>query len=363
MKILNLPLLFKFVIIVVSCCYVSCKGEQEKEIAKVENKQQAQLEKINSLLRDPQFTESMAKALDSSYYVGVQQEQPPFITPADDTTIIRKSLRSEKIAMNLAGFYALECGINLISSKTNQTPVALLEQITGKTIDSGSILLLNRFANATWKAGQPFRDLTRISRPNFIVASSLSQEEIDKDYYQIFHSAEKLLSSMKPFSDKPIAEQMDLLRKLLQDTLYAQEITSYLYSSHDTTATQKRGPYLTPSDDTAKVVKTAKQMKIATSIAGFYALECALNYLATTRLEQPSSILQSLINNTLSAEDKMLFARFANATWKAGQPFRDLNRITRATFTPFYFLTEEDIEKDMVQIRAAASRLLLVLPE
>jgi hypothetical protein len=57
----------------------------------------------------------------------------------------------------------------------------------------------------------------------------------------------------------------------------------------------------------------------------------------------------------------MIFARFANATWKVGQPFRGLNRITRPTFTPFYFLSESDIDKDMVQIRAAAQRILPLL--
>jgi hypothetical protein len=51
----------------------------------------------------------------------------------------------------------------------------------------------------------------------------------------------------------------------------------------------------------------------------------------------------------------------ANATWKAGQPFRGLNRITRATFTPFYFLNEADIEKDLIQVRSAAKRLLSAL--
>ncbi len=60
-------------------------------------------------------------------------------------------------------------------------------------------------------------------------------------------------------------------------------------------------------------------------------------------------------------KDKMIFARFANATWKAGQPFRGLGRITRATFTPLYFLTEPDIQKDMVQLRTAAQLLLSLL--
>lgn len=340
---------------------VACKDQENGRETEISETKQIELDKINSLLRDLYFTESMAKALDSSYYVGVQQAPPPFLTAADDSLIITRSARSEKIAMTLAGFYALECGIGLLHARTKQTPVELLQQITAKTMDSGSLLLLNRFANATWKAGQPFRDLTRINRPNFIVASSLSTEEVAKDYYQIFHCAQKLQSSMKPVSKSSVADQMELLRKLLQDTSYAVEITRHLSAARDSFAGQQEERSVLSSNDTTTVRKTSKQMKIATSIAGFYALECAVNYLSTTTHELPSNILKSLVNNSITIEDKMLFARFANATWKAGQPFRDLNRITRATFTPFYFLNEADIEKDLVQIRAAAARMLLYL--
>jgi hypothetical protein len=56
-----------------------------------------------------------------------------------------------------------------------------------------------------------------------------------------------------------------------------------------------------------------------------------------------------------------LFSRFANATWKAGQPFRGLNRIERETFTPFFFLSETDIDKHWVQIKAATAKVLTVL--
>jgi hypothetical protein len=34
------------------------------------------------------------------------------------------------------------------------------------------------------------------------------------------------------------------------------------------------------------------------------------------------SYLKMVANNTMSPEEKMIFARFANATWKVGQPFR-----------------------------------------
>ena len=54
----------------------------------------------------------------------------------------------------------------------------------------------------------------------------------------------------------------------------------------------------------------------------------------------------------------LLLARFANATWKASQPFRSLSRITRDTFKPAALLGPEDLAKDYVQIRNAAVKLL-----
>jgi hypothetical protein len=53
--------------------------------------------------------------------------------------------------------------------------------------------------------------------------------------------------------------------------------------------------------------------------------------------------------------------RFANATWKAGQPFRSLDRITRKTFTCFDLLPPEEVEKDWMQIKAAAIKLSAAL--
>lgn len=58
------------------------------------------------------------------------------------------------------------------------------------------MLLLARFANATWKAGQPFRSLARITRPNFIPAAMLTDEELQKDFDQIKAAAGKLLEAM-----------------------------------------------------------------------------------------------------------------------------------------------------------------------
>lgn len=340
-------------------CAFSCKTKNEPDTR--ERQIQKELITIDSLLRNADFTYSMAKALDSSYFIGIDQTPQDFFAPGDDTVMVLKSLKEEKIAINLAGMYALECGVDLLCEKTQQTPFVWLNKIVDKTADTNAVLLLNRFANATWKAGQPFRGLSRITRPNFTVANFLSQEEIQKDYDQIMAASSRLLVSMQDVANSAKSEQMQRLRSLLQDTVYAFKMAKFLDSSYYVNQNQAVPLFISPTEDTATIYKSVKEQKIATSIAGFYALECGLNYLVATKNMLPSDILQSIINNTLSRENKILLSRFANATWKAGQPFRGLNRITRNTFTPFFFLTDPDVEKDMVQIRAAAQKLLASL--
>ena len=130
-----------------------------------------------------------------------------------------------------------------------------------------------------------------------------------------------------------------------------------MHAAYYTSQGQAAPAFLTPADDTAVVSKSVRDEKIATNVAGFYALECGLNYFAAQN-RLPSQVLGSIVNNNIGNEDKMLLQRFANATWKASQPFRGLDRIHSDNFIPFYFLDENEIEKDWVQIRAAAEKLL-----
>jgi hypothetical protein len=316
---------------------------------------------IDSLLRDEAFTEQMAMALDAAYYQGIGEKPPEFLSAGEEVSFVDKSYREEQIAISLAGFYALECGLEVLCEQTGETPAAWLERITSDPADPGAVLLLNRFANATWKAGQPFRGLERIKRPNFRVANFLSKEEIDKDHKQIKNAATKLHSSMQPVKGDPLELQMERLRSLLQDTAYAVEMASYMDPSHAAGAAgqnQTVAPFVNPAEEGKTIRKSVREMKIATNVAGFYGLECALNYLVTKNNVLPSVVLESLVSDSINKEDKMIFARFANATWKAGQPFRGLDRIQRPSFTPFYFLSEENVEKDVVQVRAAAGKVL-----
>lgn len=313
---------------------------------------------IDSLLRNEAFAVDIAQAQNTAYSVGVGETPKPLLSPGDDTASVKIRKKDEKIAINLAGFYALECGLGAVCAKTKQKPTDLLQTIVDNKADSATVLLLNRFANATWKAGQPFRGLERTRRSIFRVASSLPEDEVKKDYDQIHSAATKLLTSMQEVRNKSMEDQMKTLRSLLQSESFAVEMAMSQDAGYYTAQKKPVPLFLLPEDEKATLTKPVKEQKIAQNVAGFYALECGLNYLVTAQQKLPSDILNAVVADTTSDEDKQLLCRFANATWKAGQPFRGLNRITRVTFTPFYFLSEADIEKDWVQVKAAAGGVL-----
>lgn len=331
----------------------SCENKMDKQ-----TKINKELSIIDSLIRDTLYALQMAQRLNSAYYTGIGEQPPPFLKEGEDTAATTTKISDEKVATNLAGFYALECAIGALCEDDDSTPVYWLNKIVSGGINEKEILLLNRFANATWKASQPFRDLKRIKKDNFIVASALSDEEVEKDAAQIKSAAGKLLASLDGVKDQSKDGQLKKIRDLLHDKNYAIEMAEFLDASYYTSQNQTPPLFLSTADDSTVVTKHAKDQKIATNLAGFYALECGLNYFVTVRNEVPSDILKSILNDQINAKDKLLLSRFANATWKTGQPFRGLDRITRATFTPFYFLTKEDIDKDYVQIKAAAKKLL-----
>ncbi|HTL10628.1 MAG TPA: hypothetical protein VL307_20280, partial [Chitinophagaceae bacterium] len=190
----------------------------------------------------------------------------------------------------------------------------------------------------------------------------LPPNEIEKDHYQVKTAASKLLASLQAVKDSSLNTQMQRIRTLLHSQPYAYEMAAFMSAGHPAGQQEEEsGPQ--PAKDSGFVKTTARDQKIATNLAGFYALECALNYVVSTKNLSPKTILQSITSNSIDEEDKTLFSRFANATWKASQPFRGLARIERETFAPFYFLNEADIEKDWVQIKSAAATVLQALPQ
>jgi hypothetical protein len=338
----------------------SCKVGKNKTMERQELIKE-ELTKINSLLKDKAFTISMSNVLGKAYQETAGQNIVTEITLADKTKTITKKYKEEKLAINLAAFYAVECGIGVLMEFKGQTPSYWLSAIVSDRLDSGDVLLLNRFANATWKASQPFRGMDRINKANFVSANFLSQEEIQKDIHQINAAAKVLFDSMQYLQKATREEQLKKIRMLLQDKEFAYSMASQMEAAYYKGENQTVPAFISPKEDTATIQKNESEEKVATNIAGFYALECGVSYLATSKEKPPSETLHAIISDTIDAKDKLLLERFANATWKAGQPFRSFDRITRDNFVPASFLSSEETAKDWVQIQAAARKLLSML--
>src|SRR4051794_17099118 len=99
-----------------------------------------QLSVFDRLLRDQGFAQSMAAHLHSSYHTSLKETVPQFLTPADDTATIRVSKKEEKIAIKLAGFYALECGVGFLSERSCEPPFTWIERIAAGKADSNASL-------------------------------------------------------------------------------------------------------------------------------------------------------------------------------------------------------------------------------
>jgi hypothetical protein len=318
----------------------------------------SQLAKLEVLLHSEPFALEMATHLDGAYYRGIGQTPPPFLTPQDETATVVKNALEEKVATNLAGFYALEAGLGVISERTKEPPLDIVEGIARAARTQEEMLVLARFANATWKAGQPFRALNRIGRPVFRPAALLPEDEIRKDLVQVKAAAARLVAAMAPVRGRDRAEQLRFLQGLLQSREMALEMAAYLDAAYYGGQRQTPPPFAVPGDEAATVRKSVKEERIAINLAGFYAVEVGGNVIGERTHEPPMRILETVVDGSRPAADMLLLARFANATWKAGQPFRALNRISRDTFRPAALLSDDELKKDFDQIKAAAAKLL-----
>jgi len=300
----------------------------------------------------------MATHLDAAFYRGQGQTPPPFLSPEEETGTAPKSVREEKIAINLAGFYAVESGLGVIAERSKEAPIDILNSIAQGTRSKDDMLLLARFANATWKAGQPFRSLSRITRDTFRPAALLSEDELKKDFVQIRAAARLLNDSLYDARGLSGVEQLRRLHALMQNRDFALEMATFLDLAFYRGQGQAAPPFLRPEEETATVRKSVKEEKIAINLAGFYAVESGLGVIMERTQELPLDILESIAGGRRSTGDMLLLARFANATWKAGQPFRSLSRITRDAFRPAALLSDDELKKDFDQIRAAAAKLV-----
>lgn len=319
-----------------------------------------QLTKITSLLQDSSFTRQMAETLEATYYIAQNKTVPPFSIP-DGNSLIEKSIKEEKIATGVAPLYALECGIGQLMEAYGGKPTEWLYKIVNKQLDSIQVLILNRFANATWKAGQPFRGLDRIKRSDFISSALLPENEIKKDYVHIIGIAKILFKEMLDKEVSSKTQQLQKISELIKNKEFAFEIATNSEAIYYLSQNKIVPPFLNPKENIATKKHNAIDEKIAVNIAGFYALECGLSFIATVKNILPSTVLQEIISDSINAADKKLLERFANATWKAGQPFIALDRITKNIFLPFDLLPPTEMDKDWVQIKAAAKNVFTTI--
>ena len=114
------------------------------------------------------------------------------------------------------------------------------------------------------------------------------------------------------------------------------------------------GPYV-PFDE-----KSNPEL-VAQNIAGIQAVMTGVSMMGLVEDREPElEDLRRIANDELDEVEEGLLLRAANCAWGAGQPFRSdkgpLGRANRLNF--FDDLKEEEVRKDLYQIRTAARELL-----
>jgi hypothetical protein len=157
---------------------------------------QAQLQKIVPLLKDPSFALELAQYLEKADPLHSPHHHPTLLADTgNDPTVERKAL-DEHVAINVAGAYALEAGLTYLGYSQNKLPSQVINALLADQLSTAQKELLERFAHATWMAGQPFRGLDRITRPVFMHFDLLSAEERDKDWTQVKAAAASIAQSL-----------------------------------------------------------------------------------------------------------------------------------------------------------------------
>ena len=168
-----------------------------------------QRHRLDSLLKNPAFALYIAKSQDTAYYAGIGQPVPPFLSAEEEKSVLKKLWIEEQQAVSLTPFYALECGLGTLCKQTEETPVTWLQRIVANRADSNAVHLLQRFANATWKAAQPFQSLNNIQRATFTVAGLCAPDQLDNEYFLVKTAAGKLLDTLQHRKDSSTEKQLE----------------------------------------------------------------------------------------------------------------------------------------------------------
>ncbi len=157
---------------------------------------------VTKMFQSVNFSVAAANNADKAYADGTgnPQDHVPF---GED--------QPEKVAVNVAGVYAVDTAANIIAVRRYglaggrvhpDAYTTALEDIYNGNLDADERYVINNCANLSWRAGQPFRGITtaplaRITRPVNMQFNELPVHEQDKDMTQIQAGAAFLLEQLK----------------------------------------------------------------------------------------------------------------------------------------------------------------------
>lgn len=160
-------------------------------------------EVVSRIFRSIPLSVAAANAMDLAYAEGVGHPEYHAADFGAD--------QPQKVAENLAGLYAADTAANILAAYqygvdrdgkvTEVSYVRCLEAIRGASLDATEKFIVKNAANATWRAGQPFRDITtkplnRIERDVNMQFNLLPGDEEDKDLVQVQKGAEIILDAI-----------------------------------------------------------------------------------------------------------------------------------------------------------------------
>jgi hypothetical protein len=335
----------------------------------------ADREALGRLLHDSNFAEIMANWLNDAYNENELRKVPtyvpfPLYDPKKANDISTLTNKEVAIGSNLAGFYALDAALDALRAAfPDRRHLNLLDILTliieGKDLRAEEAALLLRVSNATWMATQPFRGLKeRIARKEFSAWDDQTRE-LQYSYMDLLREAAKIVRETIKWDETNYENEFAGLLKNIQ---FAERIAQQFQDSYNRVHKTSYFMYAAEEKDQLVGVKV-QEVSIGVGLATFYAfVEGADEVVELRRLfGKPRAgyreVLWDIVNRRLSNEEQEILMTFANATWKATQAFRSLeSRIMRPVFTRWNLLSDEEKEKDMVQVRAAASLLLGHLP-
>lgn len=289
-----------------------------------------ELRNLSALLRDEQFAGSITVN-------GMYDNNPP-----NDNETVKRAYPDEKVATSIAPFYALLAGFDYFAiNETEPGFIFFLEAFLEDRLPASTVLLLNRLANCTWKAGQPFRDIKRIHRDNFVSAALLPEAEVLKDYQQLKAAAEKLYNRLQPLKNLPVAQQLQQLDTWLKNEAFAVEMATHIEAAYYRNLQQDPPAFIADKTGIQWIEKNTTELNLARRLGPFYALECGVSYFASAQQTLPSVMLQALRDNDAGPGIQTVFMLFAHAAWQAGYVFDGLSNINRNNFT-LYRLVSDD---------------------